>query len=98
MDTLFRYPLRSRKHLPCFHKAMVARVEVWENVESCGNVSCCPQTFISVTRALRKIAKKVFYFSYKINTQKNFRVSTGLWLTAFNQSAFVYYPVYFIKE
>ena len=66
---------------------MVTQVVVCENVlysdrhvsKSCFEFS---RTFAGVTITLWKLGKKVFYFFYKINTQKIFCVSEsyGKWL------------------
>ena len=33
------YPLRNRKHVPCFYRVIETRVKVWENEKCCGNKS-----------------------------------------------------------
>ena len=39
LNTFSMFYLRNRKHVPCFHRALKARVEVWENAKCCRNTS-----------------------------------------------------------
>ena len=64
------FSFRKRKHVPCFHRVIETRVEVWENKNCCGN-ECFhsffefSQTFTSVCITRYKHGVHAFYFFWK---------------------------------